>query len=166
MGKGKVQWQDQPEPLRFVPIISVRVGTPFRGYLAGPVCGVRAHFLDGSSSPCLATDAEPCRLCRIQPSRWKGFLPTETTTGAKRIVEVTPGVMRTNLWLLNPWPAGCRIELTRRGPTNTSPLIFIRELSLPPRSEIASFDPKPSILNMWRLGPDGSPLSDGNNGDG
>lgn len=166
MGKGTLQWQDQPEPQKFVPIISVRLGTPFRGHLAGPVCGVLAHFLDGSSSPCLATDAVPCRLCQIQPNRWKGFIPAETLTGARRIVEITPGVMRKNPWLLKPSPIGCRIELTRRGPTNTSPLIFVRELSLPPRDGIVPFDPRPSILNMWRLGPDGSPLSDGGNGDG
>lgn len=166
MGKGNLVWENQPPIQRFVPIMTVRVGQPFRGFLAGPVCGVRAHFLDGSSSPCLGGPDAPCPLCKVQPSRWKGFLPAETLTGARRIVEITPSIARRNPWLQAPSPKGCRIELIRKGPLNNSPLIFVRELSHEPRSAIVEFDPKPSILNMWGLLPEGHPLADGGIGQG
>jgi len=152
VGKGKeVRWAELPSPRLYVPIITVRPGRSLVCCVAGRPLGVFAHYLDGRSHPCLAVDARECPHCKKQRSRWKGFLPVEIQSGARRIVEITE-VCQLKWPYQNPQESmGRWIEIQRLGPNPNSPL---RALPLDYRDrnpEIRPFDAKSSVEHMWGL---------------
>lgn len=156
MTTGGVQWADKPEPRRFVQITSVRAGRPLTVIAAGPVVGAYAHYLDGSSRPCLGSP-ELCELCRIQKRRWKGFLPAYTTTRRKLIVEVTGGCLLHLPALSDASIRGHWILLTRSNQRPNSPLFANIVVERDRDLVVDSYDPRPSILNMWGVSADGTP---------
>lgn len=149
--EGELRWSLAPEARLCVPIVSVRIGKPITVLVSGPLLGVYAHFLDGSSVPCRASDVSPCPICKHQKARWKGFLPSRLTSGAKRIVEITEGAYRAIVSLgLDPLQ-GQWLRLIRQGPNPNSPLLVSHEFSRSHSPEIQPFDAKPSVLHMWGL---------------
>jgi len=159
--EGELRWSTAPKPRLHVPIVTVRVGRPMSVVVSGPLLGVYAHFLDGSSVPCRGSDVAPCPICKHQKSRWKGFLPCRITTGAKRIVEITEGAYQALVLLKMESLLGQWLRLTRQGPNPNSPLLLCHEISRDPVREIQPYDAKSSVLHMWGLDMDSAVLENG-----
>lgn len=145
------QWVLRPSKRLLVPIISIKVGQPLLCHPVGPALGAPAHFLDGGSSPCSALLGAECQLCKIQPARWKGFLPVQTRSGARRIVEVTEACAERNPSLCEHSAKSSWWEFFRRGPNKNSPLMAVRQPQYEPLADVKWFDPMMSVLYMWRL---------------
>jgi len=159
--EGELRWSSAPKPRLHVPIVSVRVGKPLTVLVSGPLLGVYAHFLDGSSVPCRERDAKPCEICKVQKSRWKGFLPCRTVSGAKRIVEITEGAYQAIASLGLADLLGQWLRLIRQGPNPNSPLLVSHDLCRDPNPGIPRYDAKSSVLHMWGLDRDSSVMDFG-----
>lgn len=153
MVKGVIQWQDAPSPRRFPQIRSVKTGENLVVLLAGPCVGVLSHFWDGQSRPCLGANC-PCRIEARSPARWKGFLPTYTTTRRRLIVEITSGLASAWPQLLTQGPKGQWIRLFRKGPNPNSPLLACIDPSREPDASAPWYDVRPAVLHMWGYDPD------------
>jgi len=145
-----------PPARRFVPIMTIR-GTQAQAFLAvGHVLGALAHFFDGRSWPCSAMAALPCQHCKTQKARWKGFLPCNLPSGAKRIVEITEGAMQNCQLLRSETLPGTWLEFRRIGHKENSPLYCWLHQTRDRQARFEPFDPEPSVLHMWGIQRDGN----------
>lgn len=150
--KREVRWSDRPEPRRHVPIVTVRVGCPLTVCVAGPLLGVYAHYLDGSSVPCQPSDAmSQCPLCKNQKPRWKGFLPCQLPSEARRIVEITEGCYHSLSAQRIALSMGTWLRFHRKGPSPNSPLLVVQDLVRGQPGRLSSFDARESVEHMWGL---------------
>ena len=151
MSRGGIRWQPRPEPRKFHPILSVRAGSRLTVIAAGEIVGVHAHFWDQRSYPFTAWSEVGCLLCEKHTTSWKGFLPAQTLTGARRIVEITAGAMRSAPPVLMSEALGLRVSISRKAGKNNGPLYLEVDFNFERLAGVEPFDPKPSVLHMWGL---------------
>jgi len=150
MKRSDINWSQEPPDESWTPIVSVKRQQTLRVIAAGPLRGVKTHWIDGRSMPCVCKSPRE-GLCRSQRARWKGYLPAVYPNGRKVIVEVTLGAVRNVPELLRTELTGHWIKFTRPGDRNNA-AVFCELLSeLAKAINVTPFDPTPSLLAMWEL---------------
>lgn len=153
MRRSDINWSPEPPDESWVPIVSVKRQQTLRVIAAGPVRGVKTHWIDGRSMPCVCKGPRD-GLCKSQLARWKGYLPAVYPNGRKVIVEVTLGAVRSVPELLRRELVGLWVKFTRPGDRNNAAVYCELLLELQKAINVVPYDPTPSLFAMWEMPPD------------